>query len=311
MPFSIPVPLALLLPPLMLLISPIPHYSPPARLLAAPPCSLVFTASSTFLLSSPPPHSQPLPLTISKPAPSSHLLNSVTTIVLLFLLSTMSNFNKNNEVIITGTRMPNCLWSLPLTPPTPHQANGILRTDKPKHDLAIYHHATLGSPVLSTLLRAIRQGHLTTFPGLTTNLISKHLPNSIASVLGHQDQESQHLRSTKLALPLSLSGTSISDADIAPPLASRCHQLCAMLLPCQEIIKSYSDQTGRFPVPSSRGNHYIFVMYHQDTNSIHAEPIPNRKASSIRDAWEKTHWHFLHQVIHPTCISLTMNAPRI
>ena len=62
-----------------------------------------------------------------------------------------------------------------------------------------------------------------------------------------------------------------------------------MLFPSDEISKSYSDQTGRFPVPSSRGNHYIFVLYNHDTNSIHALPIPNRQAATLRDAWEATH----------------------
>ena len=199
---------------------------------------------------------------------------------------------KNNHVIIIGRRMPNGLWSIPISPPS-QQANGILRLDKTKHDLALYHHATLGSPVTSTLLRAIRRGHLATFPGLTINLISKHLPASIATALGHQDQEAQNLRSTKTTLP---SETPNEDDDIAPipdtdatPIPSttpRPHHLCSTLVSQQEILKSYSDQTGKFPVPSSRGNHYIFVLYHQDTNSIHTVALPNRKAASIRDAWE-------------------------
>jgi hypothetical protein len=108
---------------------------------------------------------------------------------------------KQNEVIITGTRMPNGLWSLPILATPSHQANGILRLDKPKQELATYLHATLGSPVSSTLLQAIRNGSLITFPGLTTNLITKHLPKSLATVLGHQDQEAKHLRSTKVPPP--------------------------------------------------------------------------------------------------------------
>ena len=103
---------------------------------------------------------------------------------------------KNDQVIITGRRGDNGLWSIPLTPAPPLQANGILRLDKTKQHLAMYHHASLGSPSPSTLLRAIRLGHLTTFPGLTTNLISKHLPQSLATTLGHQDQEAKNLRST-------------------------------------------------------------------------------------------------------------------
>jgi len=72
------------------------------------------------------------------------------------------------------------------------QANDILRLDKRKKELANYHHASLGSPTKSTLLRAIRQGHLITFPGLTTKLISKHLSPTIATALGHHDQEAKN-----------------------------------------------------------------------------------------------------------------------
>ena len=202
---------------------------------------------------------------------------------------------KHNEVIITGKRMSNGLWSIPLVSPPSHQANGILRTDRPKKQLAAYLHATFGSPAPSTFLRAIRRCHLTTVPGLTTNLISRHLPASIATALGHQDQEAKHLRSTKdssSSLPL--------DHDLAPPLLStKSHQVCAMLFDKQELLKSYSDQTGRFPVPSSRGNHYIFVLYHHDTNSIHAVAIPNRQAASIRAAWESTHKKLVDQGHRP------------
>jgi hypothetical protein len=219
---------------------------------------------------------------------------------------------KNDQVIITGQRMHNGLWSLPLSPPPSHQANGILRLDKTKHDLALYHHATLGSPVTSTLLRAIRRGHLTTFPGLTINLISKHLPPSIATVLGHQDQEAQNLRSTKSPTPT----TEIEDSDIAPapdcddidtdPATPKPHHLCSMLFPHQDILKSYSDQTGKFPVVSSRGNQYIFVLYHQATNSIHTIALPNKKAASIRDAWQSIYKRLVLQG-HPVHLHILDN----
>jgi hypothetical protein len=37
--------------------------------------------------------------------------------------------------------------------------------------------------------------------------------------------------------------------------------------------KIYTDQTGRFPVISSKGNTYIMVLYEYDGNVILAEPI--------------------------------------
>jgi hypothetical protein len=200
--------------------------------------------------------------------------------------------------------MPNGLWSLPILDAPPHQTNGILRTDKPKQELATYLHATLGSPAPSTLLRAICRGHLTTIPGLTTNLTSKHLPKSIAMTLGHQDQEAKNLRSTQVHFPAQAPES--SDMDLAPPLDIKSHQLFAMLFDKQDLIKTYSDQTGKFPIPSSRGNHYIFVLYHHDTNSIHAVAIPNRQATSIRSAWETTHKTLVQQG-HPPNLHILDN----
>ena len=38
-----------------------------------------------------------------------------------------------------------------------------------------------------------------------------------------------------------------------------------------------TEQTGEFPVVSSQGNRYIFILYNYDRNSILAEPMKSRK----------------------------------
>ena len=129
---------------------------------------------------------------------------------------------KDTVVIILGRRTPNGLWSIPIATPF-HQANGILRLDRTKEELALYHHATLGSPATSTLLCAICCGHLTTFPGLTTQQISEHLPKSMSTTLGHQDQASKNVRSTWSACRPTLSFNKDTpspevDDDIVPVL---------------------------------------------------------------------------------------------
>ena len=63
-------------------------------------------------------------------------------------------------------------------------------------DLTKYLHASLFSPVKSTLIKAIDKGFLMTFPGLTSALIKKHLPTPLATALGHQVRERQGLQST-------------------------------------------------------------------------------------------------------------------
>ena len=107
---------------------------------------------------------------------------------------------------------------------------------------------------MSTLLRAILSGRLLTPPGLTIGLIMKHLPNSIATNIGHQDKEAKNLRSTQAPATY----TSPVDPGLTPLSKARSHNICIMLLPSSTILKSYSDQTGKFPTISSCGNQYIF-----------------------------------------------------
>ena len=51
------------------------------------------------------------------------------------------------------------------------------------------------------------------------------------------------------------------------------------------IYKAYSDQTGKFPHPSSRGNQYIFVYYDYDSNAILVEALTNCTAGALTKAW--------------------------
>ena len=66
-----------------------------------------------------------------------------------------------------------------------------------KPDLAMYYHRAAFSPVLSTFISAIDKGNFSTWPGLTTELISKHLPNSLATAKGYNKLARQNVRSTR------------------------------------------------------------------------------------------------------------------
>ena len=78
-----------------------------------------------------------------------------------------------------------------------HTLNVIIRKDKTKSDLANFLLASCFSPVKSTLLRAIKNNHFTTWPGMEYTFMNKHLSTNIATVKGHLNQERQHLQSTK------------------------------------------------------------------------------------------------------------------
>ena len=96
--------------------------------------------------------------------------------------------NKNNQTVLEGPRDPvTKLWTINIPtatqapcytkqPTHQHQANGIIRKKTTQSDLTIFYHATLGASKYSALLKAIDLGFLTTFPGLTSNLVKNTYP---------------------------------------------------------------------------------------------------------------------------------------
>ena len=70
------------------------------------------------------------------------------------------------------------MWEFPLgTQKSENLVENILaQTSKP--ELAQYLHAEIFSPTTASILKAIKQGILKTWPGLTEKLIKKHLETS-------------------------------------------------------------------------------------------------------------------------------------
>jgi hypothetical protein len=66
---------------------------------------------------------------------------------------------------------------------------------------ALFHylHKALFSPTKSSLLQAVKNGHLVTWPGLTENAIHKHLKITPATVMGNMNQRRQSIKSTSKA----------------------------------------------------------------------------------------------------------------
>ena len=165
---------------------------------------------------------------------------------------------KHNQVIIAGLRdCTNGMWNIPLgpCPPSqkspkrshPNQSNGILLQDITKRELDQYFHNTAFIPVKSVFVAAINNVHFTSLPGMSVSLISKHLTQSPFVVKGRLDQEQKNLRSTQ-------SHQDLRD-DIHPKQEQHSHNILAAIINTNyKTSKSYSDQTGRFPVLSSCGN---------------------------------------------------------
>jgi hypothetical protein len=61
----------------------------------------------------------------------------------------------------------------------------------------------------------------------------------------------------------------------------------------------YSDQTGRFPVTSSKGNKYIMVVYDYYSTAILAEPLKNRTERELLRAYSKMHQYLTNLGLKP------------
>jgi len=107
---------------------------------------------------------------------------------------------KNKQIVLQGRRNnKDGLWDIPFTnspiqhtkqnTKINHNINFIITKDKSKTELAQFIHATLFSPAIDTLIKAIRNGHLVTFPGIHTLNFEKLLKTTMATEKGHLDQE--------------------------------------------------------------------------------------------------------------------------
>ena len=103
----------------------------------------------------------------------------------------------NGMTIITGPRSPitKNLWHLNLQQ-QPALANATIGSTTPAK-LVAFAHASLFSPALSTLIKALQLGYITDCPGLSEKLLRKYPPQSFAMVKGHLDQTRKNQRTTK------------------------------------------------------------------------------------------------------------------
>ena len=155
-------------------------------------------------------------------------------------------------------------------------------------------------PVVSSWTTAITTGFFTTWPGLTSALVQKHLPKSIATAKGRLCQDQQNVRSTRNTSP----STTISNPPFMtkltlPSQKDKVRTQMAYLQTIEFTVKLSTDQTGRFPVTSSRGSKYIVVLYDHYSNAILAKPLTSRNKHELIQATRFLHAYLSDRGLTP------------
>jgi hypothetical protein len=157
-------------------------------------------------------------------------------------------------------------------------ANSVYELPSTK-EMVRFLHAALGYPTKATMLTAAKHGNLVTFPGLTPENISRHFPESNETQKGHMKQTKQGVRSTKVVDEDAMLGFKPSPGVKHKDVYLRTYDATKKQM--------YSNQTRKFPIPSSNGHKYIMVAVELDGNFIDAEPIQSRTTKALTEAYQK------------------------
>ena len=165
-----------------------------------------------------------------------------------------------------------------MQPTTEHIINNVIPTSS-KPILEMYHHQTLGSPPVPTIVKACHYNQLNTFPGLDSTLILRHLPPIRATAKGHMIIPRSGIQSTSNNRAEILY-TRLQVDDMNPPQhicnANKNEMFVYDALADNINGVMYSDLTGRFPVESYWEIQYIFIAYIYDENVILMRPMKIR-----------------------------------
>jgi hypothetical protein len=222
------------------------------------------------------------------PGMANHSLLSVGQLcdegyIVTFKRDTVTICNSKNSKILSGPRDETTgLWRINLKQTSKHIPDPIaINVYELCSTVALVHylHKALFSPMKAAILQAVKDGHLITWPGLTEDIINKHLKLTPATAMGHMNQRRQNIRSTSKATTEKQQPPDID-------LGTKTHLVYAVVVDQGQL---YTDLTGKFPVRSRKGNYYVMVCYIYDCNYIKVVPMKSRSASEWVKAYDSIH----------------------
>ena len=182
--------------------------------------------------------------------------------------------------------------------PTPNklteQANSLYECSN-THQLMHYYYACLNYPVPSSLIQAIDRMAWPHFPMCVTPhhriprvVIGPHGPSlerhSLRATTNSNQRHHSHAGITSHAQP---THQRLHGRRPQEPHNARIH----IIFMHSHAINgaTSSNQTGRFPITSNRGNAYVVVFYVFDANYTCSVPIKNRSKEELLSAYRKTY----------------------
>jgi len=167
--------------------------------------------------------------------------------------------------------------------------------DMPSIQPAIrYLHAAAGFPTKSTWLKAIRNNNYMSWPLLTVKNVNKYFPESEETQQGHMKSQRQNVRSTRVKNKVHPKEVEVKiepgeEEEDSKTNVEKENDIMIDVYDTNNTI--YTDQTGKFPSVSSRGNRYQMILTHMDTNSIWVKATNNKtEGEMILARW----WALLH-----------------
>ena len=179
--------------------------------------------------------------------------------------------------------------------------NSVYELKKQK-DIIDYLSQEMWNPVPDTWIKAIKAGFFATWPGLTDQLVKKHYSRTPETEKGHMKADRQGVRSTKKDIKIIKATEEVQTEARANEFYLKTADLTSKLC---------SDQTGRFPVTSRKGNKHVMIVYDHDSNAILARPLKTKSAEEQLKNIQEVHKFLNDRGIHPNIHVMDNECPLV
>jgi len=146
-----------------------------------------------------------------------------------------------------------------------HMASSVYHTTTLAEAIKFLHQC-LFSPTINTLCKAIDNNQLLGFPAITSALIRKYLPPSMATAKGHMNHTRKGLRSTTKQ-----EQDNTEDFNPKQDKKAIVELFIGATIVQQNDGTINIDQTGNFPVQSYHGKRYMIIAYKYRSNAINGQ----------------------------------------